>query len=145
MNLFGINGWEMVVIALIALLVIGPDKLPGFVADARRMLRQVKRLADDARTEVTSQLGPEFQDIDIKDLNPRSFVKKHLFDGDDLELDSLNPFAPEKDDGRSAPTASGAHSLSKERDHPGETYRPARDAATPADADLASRWDADAT
>lgn len=109
--MFGINSWEFIVLAVVALLVIGPDKLPGFVADARRMIKQVRRMADDARNEVTRELGPEFQDISLSDLNPRSFVKKHLFDDEDLDLRSLNPFADDEDD--EAPARDSAVSMTK--------------------------------
>jgi sec-independent protein translocase protein TatB len=84
--MFGINGWEFVVLAVIALLVLGPEKLPKFAADAARTVRQLRRMASDARAEVTRELGPEFQDISLQDLNPRTFVSKHLLDDDDLDL-----------------------------------------------------------
>lgn len=84
--MFDINGWEFIILAVLALLVLGPDKLPRYIAEAGRMIRQVRRMADDARTEVTRELGPEFKDISLDDLNPRSFVRKHLFDGADPDL-----------------------------------------------------------
>ncbi len=85
--MFGINGWEIPVLAIIALLVLGPEKLPKFAADAARMIRQVRRMATDARDEVTRDLGPEFRDIDLQDLNPRRFVTKHLLEGDSFGLE----------------------------------------------------------
>src|SRR3954447_22104135 len=86
--MFGINGWEFIILALIALVVIGPDKLPRFVSDAGKMIRQVRRMARDAQAEVREQLGPEFADIDMSDLNPKRFVSKHLLDDslDDIDL-----------------------------------------------------------
>ncbi|RJK98037.1 sec-independent translocase [Vallicoccus soli] len=92
--MFGINGWEIPVLAIIALLVLGPDKLPKFAADAARMIRQVRRMATDARDEVTRDLGPEFRDIDLQDLNPRRFVTKHLLEGDSFGLDDDEPERP---------------------------------------------------
>ncbi|NHC13196.1 sec-independent translocase [Motilibacter deserti] len=86
--MFGINGWEFIILAIIALVVIGPDKLPKFVSDASKMARQVRRMARDAQNEVRDQLGPEFADIDVRDLNPRKFVSKHLLDDslDDIDV-----------------------------------------------------------
>lgn len=81
-----ITGPEFLALAVIALLVFGPDKLPQFASDAARFLRHVRRLAADARGEVRESLGPEFSslaDIDVRNLNPRAFVSKHVFDGDD--------------------------------------------------------------
>ena len=67
------------------MLVLGPDKLPRYAADAARMLRQVRRMANDAKTEVSRELGPELQDISMADLNPRSLVRRHLLEPVDLD------------------------------------------------------------
>jgi sec-independent protein translocase protein TatB len=48
-------------------------------------LRQVRRMANDAKTEVSRELGPELQDISMADLNPRSLVRKHLLEPVDLD------------------------------------------------------------
>jgi sec-independent protein translocase protein TatB len=77
-------GWgEVGVILLLALFIVGPERLPGLAADAGRTLRslrkQVKGLTDDLKTE----LGPEFADVDIRSLHPRTFVQKHLLEDDD--------------------------------------------------------------
>ena len=88
---FDIGPLELVALAVIALLVLGPDKLPRYAADATRMLRQVRRMASDAKAEVSRELGPELQDISMADLNPRSLVRKHLLDSvglDDIETPS---------------------------------------------------------
>ena len=82
---FDIGPLELVALAVIALLVLGPDKLPRYAADAARVLRQVRRMASDAKAEVSRELGPELQDISMSDLNPRSLVRKHLLDPLDLD------------------------------------------------------------
>jgi sec-independent protein translocase protein TatB len=82
---FDIGPLELVALAVIALLVLGPDKLPRYAADAARVLRQVRRMASDAKAEVSRELGPELQDISMADLNPRSLVRKHLLDPLDLD------------------------------------------------------------
>ena len=81
--MFGSLGWpEMITLLVVALLVFGPDKLPGVVRDAAQMLRTVRNLAKDARSQVKSELGPEFSDFDMDSLNPRSFIRKNLFEDD---------------------------------------------------------------
>ena len=82
---FDIGPLELVALAVIALLVLGPDKLPRYASDAARVLRQVRRMASDAKSEVSRELGPELQDISMADLNPRSLVRKHLLDPLDLD------------------------------------------------------------
>jgi sec-independent protein translocase protein TatB len=87
---FGIGTGELIALAVLALLVLGPDKLPRFAADAARFIRQVRRMADTARDDVRRELGPEFADIDVSDLDPKSFVRKHVLDPDELGLDDLD-------------------------------------------------------
>jgi sec-independent protein translocase protein TatB len=96
--MFDINKFEFVVLALIALVVLGPEQLPKYAADAGRFIRQVRAMATDARREVQESLGPEFKDIDLESLNPRTMVRKHIFDPDeyDLGLDDDDDPAPAK-------------------------------------------------
>ena len=89
--MFGSLGWpEMVVLLVVALLIFGPDKLPSVVKDAAQTLRTVRTMAKDARSQLKTELGPEFSDFDLDSLNPRSFVRKNLFEDDDDEDQSLN-------------------------------------------------------
>lgn len=86
--MFGVNGSEFVIIALVALFIFGPDRLPGAAKSAARLLRDVRRWTTRARSELTDTLGPEFENFDLADLNPKRFVQKHLLEGlDDLDLD----------------------------------------------------------
>lgn len=86
--MFGSLGWlEVVTLIVVALLVFGPDKLPGVARDAAQLLRQLRNMAKGARSQIKSELGPEFSDFDLDSLNPRTFVRKNLFEGDDDEDD----------------------------------------------------------
>jgi sec-independent protein translocase protein TatB len=87
-------------LVVIALLVFGPDKLPGAAAQAGRMLRQVRQMANNARNDLQDNLGPEFANFDPTDLHPKNFVRKHLLQ--DLEDDWKRPAAPEGTDSPSS-------------------------------------------
>jgi sec-independent protein translocase protein TatB len=76
--MFGVGLPELAVIAFVAVLVFGPDKLPDFARQAGRMMRTVRQFANQARDELRSELGPEYADLDLRDLDPRSIVKKHI-------------------------------------------------------------------
>ncbi|MEU4604332.1 sec-independent translocase [Kribbella sp. NPDC023972] len=81
--MFGIGPLELVVIGIVAVLVFGPDRLPEFARTAGRLLRQVRQMVTNAQNDLRNELGPEFADLDIQDLNPRNFVRKHLLEGTD--------------------------------------------------------------
>ena len=78
--MFGVGLPELAVIAFVAILVFGPDKLPDFARQAGRMVRTMRQFAHQARDELRDELGPEYADLDLRDLDPRSIVKKHIME-----------------------------------------------------------------
>ncbi len=78
--MFDLSFIKILVLAVLGLVIFGPDQLPKMAAQAGRALRDLRRLADSARADLTESLGPEFGDFDFNDLNPKSFVRKHLLD-----------------------------------------------------------------
>jgi sec-independent protein translocase protein TatB len=82
-SLFDLSFVKIAVLAVIALVVFGPDQLPKMAAQAGRALRDVRRLAEGARADLTEHLGPEFTDFDLNELNPKYFVRKHLLEDAD--------------------------------------------------------------
>jgi sec-independent protein translocase protein TatB len=79
--LFDLSITKLLILAVLGLMIFGPEQLPKMAAQAGKALRDLRRLAENARTDLTDSLGPEFRDFDFNDLNPRSFVRKHLLDG----------------------------------------------------------------
>jgi len=77
---FDLSLTKLLVLAVIALVVFGPHELPKIAAQAGRALRDLRRIAEGAKADLREGLGPEFQDFDFDDLNPRRFVQKHLLD-----------------------------------------------------------------
>jgi sec-independent protein translocase protein TatB len=79
-RVFDLSLEKLVVLALIALFVFGPHELPRIASQAGRALRDLRRIAQGAKEDLREGLGPDFQDFDFDDLNPRRFVRKHLLD-----------------------------------------------------------------
>jgi sec-independent protein translocase protein TatB len=77
---FDLSFTKLLFFAVIALVVFGPKELPKIAQQAGRALRDLRRIAEGAKSELREGLGPEFQDFDFDDLNPRRFVQKHLLD-----------------------------------------------------------------
>jgi sec-independent protein translocase protein TatB len=67
-------------LVVIALIIFGPNELPKVAAQAGRMLRDLRKIAEGAKADLREGLGPEFESFDFEDLNPKTFVRKHLFD-----------------------------------------------------------------
>lgn len=88
--MFGINGPEFLVLALVALLVVGPERLPKYASQLARLVREVRRMATGAREQVRAELGPEFDDIDWKKLDPRQYDPRRIIRE---ALSDVDPFA----------------------------------------------------
>ena len=78
--LLDINAPEFVMLLALAVILFGPERLPDLARKAARLLRYVRTMASSAQEQLTKELGPGFEDMDIRDLNPRTFVQKHLLD-----------------------------------------------------------------
>jgi sec-independent protein translocase protein TatB len=128
-RVFDVNGGEMLMLAGIALVVLGPDKLPGYAAQAARLLRQVRTMADNAKDHAREQLGPEFDDIDWKSLDPRQYDPRRVIRDAMLGQDE----AGATDHGAAAPSPTSARPPA---DGPGQRR------GTPG---VGSEYDADAT
>jgi sec-independent protein translocase protein TatB len=87
---FGVGLPELAVIALVAVLVFGPDKLPDLARQAGSLLHRAKRFADAARDELRDELGPEYADLELRDLDPRTIVRKHIIEAMN-EVDEPRP------------------------------------------------------
>jgi len=77
------NWTELFFLAVIAVIFFGPEKLPEFARKAARVLAYLRRVGDDARGQLRAELGPEFDDIRLSDLNPKNFVSRHLLSAED--------------------------------------------------------------
>ncbi|MBF5000439.1 Sec-independent protein translocase subunit TatB [Nocardia sp. BSTN01] len=92
-------GWpEMVILVVAALVILGPERLPGAIRWTAQSLRQVRDYASGATSQLRNDLGPELDELrkpleelnelrkpleGLRGMTPRSMVTKHLFDGDD--------------------------------------------------------------
>ncbi|GAA2110504.1 hypothetical protein GCM10009841_32640 [Microlunatus panaciterrae] len=78
--MFDIGAPEFLVLLVAAVILFGPEKLPEFARKAAKVLRYVRNLAGNAQEQLSKELGPGFEDLDIRDLNPKTFIQKHLLD-----------------------------------------------------------------
>ena len=76
--MFDINGWEFIVVLVVALLVIGPERLPEYSAKLAKLVRQLRGMADTAKVQLREQMGPEFDDVDWKSYDPRQYDPRRI-------------------------------------------------------------------
>ena len=78
--MFDVGAPELLVLVVIAVILFGPEKLPEFARKAARVIKYVRTMAGSAQEQLSKELGPEFSDLDVRDLNPKTFIQKHLMD-----------------------------------------------------------------
>lgn len=69
---------KLLVIGVLALFLVGPDKLPLYAAQLAKWIRVARSMADDAKHRVAAEMGPEFEDVDWASLDPRRYHPKRL-------------------------------------------------------------------
>lgn len=105
--MFNVGPLELVVLGVVGLIILGPDRLPGLARDAARMLRTLREMATGARTQLRDELGPEFADLDLDDfrrLNPRTALQRAILGDEDLR--DLDPRRSLRDAMRDDPPVS---------------------------------------
>ena len=89
--MFNIGGGEIIGLLIIGMILIGPDRMPNIAADAAKLLIKLKNIAQKATNDLKENLGPGYEDLQVKDLNPKVFIKKHIsdvIDKSDLEINT---------------------------------------------------------
>ena len=87
--MLNIGGGEIIGLMVLGMILIGPDRMPNVAADAARFLVKLKNMAQSATNELKENLGPGYEDLQVKDLQPKTFIKKHIgdvIDKSDLEM-----------------------------------------------------------
>ncbi|AIT60795.1 hypothetical protein [Corynebacterium doosanense] len=93
-------GWgEIAALLVLALIIIGPERLPGVIKDVRAAIFAARRAIANARAELDGEFGEEFSELrapisqaaEWGRMGPRRAITKALFDGDDQALDDFDP------------------------------------------------------
>ncbi len=82
---------EFLVLAVVGLIVLGPDRLPGLARDAARLIRTLREIATGAQTQLRDELGPELADLDLRSLNPKAMIQNAFLGLDEPASGSANP------------------------------------------------------
>jgi sec-independent protein translocase protein TatB len=76
--MFGIGAGEFIALALLAAVLVGPERLPKLTSDLANLIRKIRDLAQGATKDLRENLGPGYEDLTVADLHPKKFISKHL-------------------------------------------------------------------
>jgi sec-independent protein translocase protein TatB len=92
--MFDFGFGEMIGLVVLALILVGPERMPRVASDLAKMIRKVRTMTNTATAEIRENLGPGFEDLKPADLNPKTFIKRHvtsvLNEEDKKERQSVN-------------------------------------------------------
>ena len=75
---WGLTFEKLLLIGLIAVILIGPDRLPGYAAQFGRLIRSLRDMANGAKTRMREEMGPDYDDVDWKKLDPRQYDPRRI-------------------------------------------------------------------
>lgn len=75
---FDIGAGEVLGLAILGMMLVGPERLPKLAVEAAQWVKKIRGLATTATAELRENLGPGFEDLQPKDLNPKTFMKKQV-------------------------------------------------------------------
>lgn len=97
--MFSNVGWgEVLVLLIVGLFLIGPERLPGLIKEARAMLLAVRKAVSQAKEQIDGELGEDFREFSkplqelnsVRQMGAKGFITKTLLDDDDSFLTSFN-------------------------------------------------------
>lgn len=76
--MFGVGIEELFVIAIVAVIMFGPERMPEMARQAARALHMLRGYARRAQDELRNELGPEYANLNLADLNPREAIRRQI-------------------------------------------------------------------
>ena len=76
--MFGITSWKLLILLVAAMVLIGPERMPEYLAKLRTFVRQARDMANGAKGNLKDQLGPDFEDIDWRQYDPRQYDPRKI-------------------------------------------------------------------
>jgi sec-independent protein translocase protein TatB len=87
---FGLSGEKLLILGLIAIFVLGPDKLPHYAKQLARLVKSLKKMAEGAKGQLQDELG---ENVDWKQLDPRQYDPRRIIREALAEGEAVNPVA----------------------------------------------------
>src|SRR5690625_3369729 len=78
MNIFGINGGELIVLIVLALLLLGPEKIPEYLRKLREWVHKARKLGEGAKAQFKEETGTDFDDVDWQKYDPRQYDPRRV-------------------------------------------------------------------
>jgi sec-independent protein translocase protein TatB len=75
---FGLSFEKLLIIGVVAVFLIGPERLPRYTAQLAKFVRTVRDMANGAKDRMREEMGPDFEEVDWKKLDPRQYDPRRI-------------------------------------------------------------------
>jgi sec-independent protein translocase protein TatB len=75
---FGLSGEKLLILGIIAVIVLGPERLPEYAKGLANIIKSLRRMANGAKTQMKDELGEDFEDLDWRKLDPRQYDPRRI-------------------------------------------------------------------
>lgn len=76
--MLGLSIDKIVVLLIVAVFVVGPERMPKYAAQLARLVRSLRSMAEGAKDRLRDEMGPGFDDVDWKKLDPRQYDPRRI-------------------------------------------------------------------
>ena len=84
---FDFGAGEILGLAVLAIILVGPERLPNLAVDAAKLIKKFRTVSQNLTADLRQNLGPGFEDLQPSDLHPKKFIKKQIANALDEEDD----------------------------------------------------------
>ena len=75
---FGLTFEKLLIIGIIAVFILGPERLPYYASQLARLVKSLRTMANGAKDRMREEMGPDFDEIDWKKLDPRQYDPRRI-------------------------------------------------------------------
>jgi sec-independent protein translocase protein TatB len=75
---FGLSSEKIVILLVLALFILGPERLPQYAKSFANFIKKMRKLANSAQEQMKDELGEGFEDLDWKKLDPRQYDPRRI-------------------------------------------------------------------
>jgi sec-independent protein translocase protein TatB len=75
---FGLTFDKILVIGVIAVFLLGPERLPHYAAQLGRLVRSLRDMATGAKARMKDELGEDFDEVEWQKLDPRQYDPRRI-------------------------------------------------------------------
>lgn len=76
--MFGLSSEKILILLVLAVFILGPDRLPQYAKSFAQFIKKLRRLANSAQAQMKDELGEGFEDVDWRKLDPRQYDPRRI-------------------------------------------------------------------